>query len=60
MYRIDDLMVEHGCCWDSAIVTDCDEGDGMYGGNVSLVCECNSDMAEIIVNLLNGNVGYGG
>jgi len=53
MFRVDNSMVEHRCCWDSAIVTDCDEGEGMYGGNVSLVCECDSGMVEIIVKALN-------
>ena len=52
-YRVDNSFVEHGCCWDSAIVRDCKEGLGMYGNGIYMVCECDSFMAEIICNALN-------
>ena len=52
-YRIDNNYVEHGCCWDSAIVVDCEKGEGMYGHNVALVCECDSDNANVICAALN-------
>jgi len=52
-YYIDDTMVEHGCCWDSAIVRKCKNGEGMYGGDVALICECYSGNAQMICDALN-------
>jgi hypothetical protein len=52
-YRVDASFVEHECCWDSAIVINCKKGEGQYGGEVKLICECDSDMAEFIANALN-------
>ena len=53
MYRIDASFVEHRCCWDSAIVVDCEPGKGNYGKNVSMICECMAEDAEFIMNALN-------
>ena len=55
-YRIDESVVEHGCCWDSAIVRDCEGGKGMYGKDVALICECNSDNADMICEALNASI----
>lgn len=53
MYRIDASFVEHRCCWDSAIVVDCEPGKGNYGKNVLMICECMAEDAEFIMNALN-------
>lgn len=55
-YRVDAEFVEHGCCWDSAIVRDCTKGRGMYGKGVALICECDADMAEAICAALNATL----
>lgn len=55
-YFIDDSMVEHGCCWDTAIVRRCEIGGGAYGGAIELICECNSDRAKVICDALNATL----
>lgn len=35
----DDSYVEHGCCWDHAIVRKCKRGEGQYGEGVELLAE---------------------
>lgn len=52
-YYIDKEMVEHGCCWDTAIVIKCEPGQGKFEGDVDVICECNNDMAQIICDALN-------
>ena len=52
-YYIDNSFVEHGCCWGAAIVQKCEKGEGMYGGDVELVCECDPELAEMIRDALN-------
>lgn len=58
-YYIDSEMVEHGCCWDTAIVIKCEPGHGMYCKDVALICECNDDMAQIICDALNFRLAMG-
>lgn len=55
-FWIDTDMVEHGCCWDTAVVTRCPEGEGQYGTDVSLVCECRNEHAQFICDALNAAV----
>lgn len=53
LYYADKSMVEHGCCWDTAIVRKCKPGEGIYGGDVYLVCECLDENAQQICDALN-------
>lgn len=52
-YYIDEKMVEHECCWNSAVVRKCEPGRGKYGSDVELICECWSINARFICNALN-------
>ena len=52
-YYIDEDMVEHACCWGSAIVRKCEMGKGMYGLDVDLICECDKNQAQFICDALN-------
>lgn len=52
-YRIDNKYIEHKCCWDTAIIYNCEDGKGIYGSNVELLCECDSNDAQLILNALN-------
>ena len=52
-YYIDNSMVEHKCCWDAAIVRKCETGAGIYGGDIDLICECDSENAQAICDALN-------
>lgn len=56
-FRIDTTVVEHPCCWDSAIVRNCTDGFGAYGGDVAFICECDADLAEMICSALNATLG---
>ena len=58
-YYIDASMVEHGCCWDTAVVRKCKMGDGMYGKDVELVCECDESRAQVICDALNAALDAG-
>jgi hypothetical protein len=52
-FYIDNARIEHGCCWGAAIVQDCKKGQGMYGGDTDLICECDADKAQFICDALN-------
>ena len=52
-YFIDNSMLEHGCCWDTAICCKCEKGEGMYGGDVDVILECCDDKAQFILEALN-------
>ena len=52
-YYLDNSMVEHGCCWNAAVVRKCKQGGGMYGSDVELVCECEEGNAQLICDALN-------
>jgi len=52
-YYIDASMVEHKCCWKTAVVRKCEMGKGMYWGDVELVCECDESSAQMICDALN-------
>ena len=49
-YYIDSGMVEHGCCWETAIVRVNDTG------TVELICECREKEAQIICDALNATL----
>lgn len=53
MFYIDPKRVEHHCCWNSAIVRKCKKGEGMYGLDIELVCECEAGLAERLCDALN-------
>lgn len=53
IFRVDESMVVHTCCWGSAVVRDCEMGEGAYGKDVEVVCECLAENAELICNALN-------
>ena len=52
-YYIDKSMVEHRCCWDAAIARKCPKGQGNYGSDVRLICECDDVNARFICDALN-------
>lgn len=52
-YRIDPSCVEHGCCWDAAIVRDWVPGDPYSAVNPVLICECDQKAAQTICDWLN-------
>jgi|SRR5687768_3044654 len=47
-WRIDSDKIEHGCCWDTAIVATVPKGQGNYGEDWSRIAECNDDNARLI------------
>ena len=58
-YRIEPKMVEHGCCWETAIVRNLapdSEFRGMYRKGVALICECDEELAETICEALNSTL----
>lgn len=58
-YYVDANEVEHGCCWNAAVVRKCEPGKGMYGGDVELVCECDESRAQLICDTLNAALDAG-
>lgn len=55
-YYVDTKGVEHECCWNSAIVRNCANGEGWYGGDYELVCECSLELAQTICDALNASL----
>jgi hypothetical protein len=53
MYRVDSSYVKHRCCWDTAVVLDCEEGKGDLGTNKLAVCDCYEEDAQFIADALN-------
>ena len=45
--------VEHSCCWDTAIFSEVEEGQGIYFGNQKMILECNDEDVNFILKALN-------
>ena len=52
-FYIDKNVLEHGCCWDTAICCKTAEGEGQYGKDVAMFVECTEEDASFILAALN-------
>jgi len=59
VFYIDANYLEHGCCWDTAIMKRCEKGKGQYGGDAELLLECKDEDAEFICKVLNDAIYIG-
>ena len=52
-FYIDATVLEHGCCWTTAICYKTTEGAGTHDGDVIMLLECDKEDAPFIVTALN-------